>query len=371
MAITDLDDLPIHQIPYTMDHVDGRDPRWVDELWFHIGAPDGVSLAVHMGVYPGTNSMDAAASIMAPGAQTDLRFARVLEGDRDRREVGPLRAEIVEPFRSWRLVLEPGNGRPASFDLTFTATNEPMEVSAPVFHRRDGRHVTWDLWHYAQAGRATGSITVEGRTFALDPAWAAARERSWGTRPVFGQTPKFAPIPDSICSRSLWLAGDFGDHSLWFWRMEPNEGGRPNLTGNLSDETGRTRLDGAIAFGLDSGKPQLRIVEAKPALTYAGDGRSLAPSSVQLTDWDGAEHTLAIRPLRTVHSIGLGYGHPDFRHIEYKGNLAQVVRTEVNATNHAALLANPAGHVNVFGLEQLCELTLDGQRGLGVARLSI
>lgn len=371
MALTDLDDLPIHQIPYTMDHVEGRDPRWVDELWFHIGSRDGASVAVHMGVYPGTNTMDGAASIMSGGAQTDLRFARVLEGDRDRRVVGPLRAEIVEPFRAWRLVLEPSGDRPASFDITFRATNEPMEVSAPVFHRRDGRHVVWDLWQYAQAGSATGTLTIEDKTFDLSPAWGAARERSWGVRPIFGQVPKFAPVPDSICSRSLWIAGDFGERSLWLWRMEPLEGGRPHLTGNLADETGRTRLDGAIAFGLDAGTPQLRIVAAEPSLTYSGDGRTLAPSSITLTDWDGGQHTLAIRPLRTLHSIGLGYGHPDFRHIEYKGTVAQVVKTAVNAANHAALLANPAGHVNVFGVEQLCELTLDGVTGLGVARLSI
>ena len=38
---TELDDYAIHQIVENMELVEGRNPRWVDELWFHVGTTDG------------------------------------------------------------------------------------------------------------------------------------------------------------------------------------------------------------------------------------------------------------------------------------------------------------------------------------------
>jgi len=370
MAVTDLDDPPIHQIPYTMDHVQDLNPRWADEAWFSGGTPDGrLRVAVYIGVYPTTNTMDAAASVVLDGVQRDVRFSRILDHDRDRRVVGGLSADITEPMRGWRLTLAPGDGYDVSFTFDFAASHEPVEVSAPVFHRRDGRHTIWDLWHYNQVGSLRGSLTVAGQQIAVDGP--AARERSWGVRPVFGQVPKFAPLPDNICSQSLWLAASLGDTSAWLWRMEPVSG-RPNLTGNLSDETGRVRLDGAIAGRTGAGRTPSRVVAVEPQLTYADNGKTLQHATLVLHDWDGGKQQLVLRPVSTLYATGLGYGHPSFRHIEHKGaSVTQFERHDLSAPGVVSgLLANPAGHVNPFGVEQLCAVDGDA-RGHAIVRLSI
>lgn len=367
---TELDDYAIHQIVENMELVEGRNPRWVDELWFHIGTTDGsLSVAGHMGVYPPTATMDAAASVAYGGKQYDVRFGRRVDGDRDRREVGGISADIVDPFRAWRFKLEPAEGQAISFDLEFRSELQPMEVAGPVQHRRDGRQLLWDLYQYSQTGTASGTVTIEGETIAVDGA-IGARERSWGVRPVFGQIPHLGVPPSSIGSRSFWLASTAGEISGWVWRIEP-EGGHPAATGNLSDDSGRTRLDGCIV-GPHGGDEPTRLSGADLDLQYEMDGKRLAGGSVTLHDWDGGAHALTLKPLTTIYAKGLGYGHPDFRHIEYKDGVAQAeTHDTTDGAAVARLLDNDSGHINPFAIEHFCEITAGELTAYGVVRLSI
>ena len=367
---TALDDYAIHQIVENMELVEGRNPRWVDELWFHIGAPDGaLSVAGHLGVYPPTATMDAAVSVVRGGKQYDVRFGRRVEGDRDRREVGGVAADIVEPFRAWRFRLAPAEGQAISFDLEFRSEFQPMEVAGPVQHRRDGRQVIWDLYQYSQTGVASGSVTIEGETIAVEGA-IGARERSWGVRPVFGQIPHLGRPPSSIGRHSFWLAGAIGDRSGWIWRIEP-AGGHPAAAGGLGDDTGRTRIDGCLVGEHGAAAP-LRLTDADLDLQYEGDGKRLRGGRVALRDWNGGAHELRLKPLTTLYAKGLGYGHPDFRHIEYKDGVAQRETHDASdGATVAALLDNDSGHINPFAIEHFCEITSQGRTGYGVVRLSI
>ena len=53
------------------------------------------------------------------------------------------------------------------------------------------------------------------------------------------------------------------------------------------------------------------------------DGKRLKGGTVEVRDWDGGVHEATLKPLTTIYAKGLGYGHPDFRHIEYKDGVAQ------------------------------------------------
>ena len=371
--LTDLDDLTIHQIPQTIDQVQGRNPRWADKLWFHVGTVDGqLSVAGHMGVYPSTRTMDAAAAVVTGGHVHSARFSRECKVDRDTKEVGAMSAEILEHFRSWRFVLAPSPESRISFDLTFKAERQPMEVAAPVFHRARGQHLTWHMWHYAQTGRAEGTITVDGTAIPLsEENTVAVRDRSWGVRPIFGQVPHLAPVPESIGRSSIWMAADLPDRSAWLWRIEPTDDQRAGLVGNLADQTGRTRLDGALA-GDHGGAEPLRIIHTAPALDLDEAGR-LSGGSTTITDEQGNSTKLDIRPLTTLYGKMLGYGHGEFRHNEWKGeSLAQYEDIDLaDSEAVSGLLANESGHINPFGLEHFCEFTAGGTTGHGVVRLSI
>ena len=370
---TALDDYAIHQVVENMERVEGRNPRWVDELWFHVGAPDGsLSVAGHMGVYPATATMDAAVSVVHGGRQYDARFGRRVDGDRDRRRVGGVSADIVDPFRVWRFALDPADGQPVSFDIEFVSTTQPMEVAGPVQHRRDGRQLIWDLHHYAQTGTASGSVVVEGRTLVLEGA-VGARERSWGVRPVFGQIPTLGRPPDSIGRHSLWMAVHTDALSGWLWRIEP-EGGHPAATGGLGDDTGRTRFDGCTGPRHGEGEG-VRFVELTECdLRFESDGKRLRSGELAFRDWDGGMHGVTLKPLTTLYARGLGYGHPDFRHVEYKDGAAQTETHDLaDGAATARLLDNDSGHVNPFAIEHFCAVTAGGGAidTHGVIRLSI
>lgn len=371
--LTEIDDFTIHQTPGTMDQVQGRNPRWLDKLWFHIGTTDGrLSVAGHMGVYPATQTMDAAAAVTFDGKLYSARFARACKTDRDNRQVGPLAAAIVEHFRSWRFVLEPAAGQPISFDLELQSEFQPMEVSAPVFHRQRGQHVIWDMWHYAQTGRARGTVRVDGATLEVSPdASFGVRDRSWGVRPIFGQVPWLAPLPESIGKSSVWLAAELPDRAIWCWRIEPLAADRAHLVGNLADQTGRTRVDGAIAGRHGAGPPQ-RVIDLRPEVAFDRKGR-LQAIAARMFDTDESIYDVRLRPITTMYGQALGYGHPEFRHNEWKGD--SVAQHEVvdlgDDVAVAGLMANPARHINPFGVEHLCEVTVDGTAGHGVVRLSI
>ncbi len=375
MSVTALDDLTIHQGYGTINQVESGDPRWFESYWFHVGLPvDDISIAGHLGSYPVANTMDAAAAVSVAGHQFNVRAARTLERDRTDMSVGPLRAEILEPYRRWRFVLEDDADSGLAFDLEFVSDHYPMEVATPIQHRREGRHTTWDMWHYAQTGVVGGTLVVEGetRTLASDQA-IGVRDRSWGVRPIFGQIPHKAPVPDSIAASSTWLAARFPANDLWLWLMEPVNPLPVRTFGSLSDDSGRVRLDGCVAGELtDSAQRLPRFFEAGFDLEYQDGSRLVSGGHVASRDTDGRRWQLDVRPISTIYSKGLGFGNPDFLHVQHKGDVVQ--RDDYclgQADVVAGLVDNPAGHLNPFGIEQFCEFTGNGERGYGVIRTSI
>ena len=97
---TALDDYAIHQIVENMELVEGRNPRWTDELWFHASSVDGkLTISAHIGVYPQTATMDAAVSVAIGDKQYNVRASRVVDGDRDTKQVDCISAEIIDPFK--------------------------------------------------------------------------------------------------------------------------------------------------------------------------------------------------------------------------------------------------------------------------------
>ncbi len=373
--ITALDDLGIHQGYGTLDQVESGDPRWFEALWFHVGLPSGeLAVAGHLGCYPVANTMDAAASIRMGQSQWNVRAARELQRDRANMSVGPIRAEVLEPFRRWRFVLEGDTAEGPALDLELVSDHYPMEVGAPVFHRHDGRHVTWEMWHYVQSVRANGTVTIDGEqhTLSAESTWGV-RDRSWGVRPIFGQVPLKAPLPDSIARSSTWLAARFADRDIWLWQMEPVRPFAVRAFGNLSDETGRVRLDGRVAGPLTDAAQELpRILSAELHLETEPDTPLIRAGQVTATDSDGRAWPIAVRPLSALFSRGLGYGNPEFRHVEHKSDsLQRDVYDLSKAATVAELTSNPAGHINPYGIEQFCEFECNGDRGYGVIRTSV
>jgi hypothetical protein len=180
--LTPYDDHPVHQLATTLDHAGTSDPRFFDRYWFIVYDEQGrVGLAVGVGVYKNTGVVDGFASAVVGGVQHNVRASRALRPDLTP-SVGPLRIDVIEGLREFRLVGEESAHSPVSFDLTWRAQFAPYEE---VHHFvRTGGIVVDDYRRFYQHGRATGSITVAD-TMLSGEFWSF-RDRSFGVRPGMG-----------------------------------------------------------------------------------------------------------------------------------------------------------------------------------------
>ncbi len=366
---TALDDYAIHQIVENMELVEGRNPRWTDELWFHASSVDGkITISAHIGVYPQTATMDAAVCVAIGDKQYNVRASRVVNGDRDTKQVDGISAEIIDPFKEWHFSVEEKENQPVSLEISFKSLNQPIEVSAPIQHRNDGRQLVWDQWKYVQTGNFQGQIKHKGEN--IDFSGFGAKERSWGVRPILGQIPNLGRIPESIGKKSVWFSAEIGKESFWFWQITPNDQEHAYHIGNLSDTTGRTKLDGGIS-GEHGGEKPSQIVAIDSELNYAKNGILIDDSQLTIMDWNNSTYEVKIHPLATLYAKGLGYGHETFKHIEYKGVQYENEEYDLSSNERVnSLLDNQSGHLNPFIAEQFCEMKIGKTTGYGIVRVS-
>jgi hypothetical protein len=270
-----------HQVAYPHAMVGSSDPSWRERYWVSLQDTVGKDtvLTLGLGQYPNQDVQEGFAVLSTGGQQHNLRVARALAPDNDRMEIGPLRVEIVRPFRELRFILD-DNPSGVAFDITWTSRLEPL---------LEGRHfqvsrsrATYDAIRYVQHGRAAGVLSAPGREWTLDPEhWWGERDHSWGTRPLpraQGAPPGERPEWRMLLFCPLQLP-DFGIH-LYLYEAEP---GRP-----LHMSAGISRPFGA------SGEPYMIVgvehdlswVAGAAAPTLAGGRISLILDSGHKVDLD-------------------------------------------------------------------------------------
>jgi hypothetical protein len=180
--LTALDDTLWHQLPTTFDHVWTSDPRWFDRYWFATYAQDGrVAIQVTMGAYRNMNVLDGGVVVIVDGKQHNLRVSRTLGTDMQTR-CGPLTVQPVEPLKSFRLTIAPGD-QAVHGEITWDCV-EPAHEEHPHYTRLRSRTVE-DYRRFDQIGQARGWIEVAGERIEIDNWWAC-RDHSWGVRRGMG-----------------------------------------------------------------------------------------------------------------------------------------------------------------------------------------
>lgn len=173
------DDLLVHQLPRPVAAVEDDARSWFDRLYFCLHPPSGAPIVVvGAGVYPNVGLIDGYACVATGEEQRNLRFSDRLGPDRLRSEVGPLRWEVVEPLRRWRLVVD-DNPQGVLLDAVYTARSEPWLVEPIAVSHEKGPQT--EFAHFFQCGRWAGSLELDGERYDLD-GWIGARDRSWGVR---------------------------------------------------------------------------------------------------------------------------------------------------------------------------------------------
>jgi hypothetical protein len=236
-------------MPILEDHHDRKHPVEGDGAWsesYYFNCYDGVVDAgffSRIGIRPNEGTIDASLSVWLPdGHVAHLRDEREQHEIIDSHlEVGPITYECVTPMGEWRLygrgtavVQHLGAGAAAAaaagptveldVDATFHALTPPIGVDGQGRSKQGAASVvsaSVGKGHFEQAGRWTGSITIDGTTSVLGDA-RGNRDKSWGPRRWGG--PKMwrwfsINIGDDVAFGGIRIDTDVGNlHRGWVWR---------------------------------------------------------------------------------------------------------------------------------------------------------
>lgn len=348
--ITGFDDYCIHQTCEPIAQPASSDRNCYDRYWangFDTGA--GFMFEMALGLYPNRRVMDAHFAVLIDGVQHCFHGSRRAPEDRGELVVGPLSLQILEPLRSFRLVLT-ANDSGIECDLRFTARTPAEEEPRSVLYD-DGRLIM-NTTRFTQLGRWQGHIVVHGRRIEVNATRTlGARDKSWGIRPV-GEPEGGAPPSKQRAPQVYWIWAplDFGDFGTQFNTFESADG--------TATQLGACRLPAgddidAHAVGNIEPMPVARHrIEWQPGTRYAKTAR------IDLTDRRGREIRIELEPLLRFHVAGVGYHHPEWGHGLWKGELV----TAYEAMEVAALPALDHRYVHVH---QMVRATANGQTGYG------
>jgi hypothetical protein len=223
VSLSSADELLVHQLPRPVAAVDDEAASWFDRFYFCLHADGGPILVAGAGVYPNAGRIDGYACLARGAEQRNLRFSDALGGDRTRTDVGPLRWEVSEPLRSWRLAIGE-NAAGIELDATWTARSAPWLVEPIAVAHAEGPQT--EFAHFFQCGRWEGSLTVDGEEIDVG-GWLGARDRSWGVRRTRERL-----------GMHLWLLAHFDDHSVAVHYNEHRDGRPQHCDGALLPDDG-------------------------------------------------------------------------------------------------------------------------------------
>jgi hypothetical protein len=298
------DEYPVHQTAEPIAF-SGTDRNFYDRYFFCGYQPDGSGyFAAAFGVYPHLNVADAHFSVLRDGVQHCVHASRMLGMERMDLSVGPIRLTVVEPLVSVRITIEDHEG--ISADLLFECRSAPLQE--PRFTRRSGPRLVMDLTRFTQNIRWSGWISIDGRRIEYKDA-LGTRDRSWGIRPIGAPDAQPLVPPQLPQFYWIWAPTNFPELSLFAHVNEDETGAAWNSRAALMQD------------GAAQGQA-LHLRDEKFTLDWRPGARHALSATLDVTDPGGRPHQVRWTPVDTFQMKGIGYGHPEWTHGSWKGELA-------------------------------------------------
>ena len=181
-----LDEYLIHNYPHPVRVMWTTDAQAYERIWFTIQDDVGDLLVVcGLAFYPNLGTAESFAIVNHRGAHTTIRAHRLLGDNRMDLTVGPMRFEVVEPFRQWRIVLDE-NDYGISFDIRWFDTKRAVFRNIGAGIIAAGKPFG-GVAGYDGFGEQEGWVQMAGRRFALSrDHYNGSRDHHWGTRDGVG-----------------------------------------------------------------------------------------------------------------------------------------------------------------------------------------
>jgi len=351
--LTKFDDYPIHQTPEPIAHPATSDRNFYDRTWFNGYAKDAsYYFGIGLAVYPYRNIMDCAFSVVQPNQRQHCFYgSRRAPVERTDTEVGPFRIEITEPMRTARVILEE-NESGITCDLKFSARTGAIQEARQILY--SGLRRSMDATRFAQFGHWQGVIHHPDGEIKVDESFChGTKDRSWGVRGVGEPETGGAPnVPKGICF--VWAPlfwEDHVSHAIFFDGQDGEPLVREGITAKLYDSVSDLPAteDGSVD----------RKLTARHRIQYHPNTRLASSAEIDLVELDDGIRTIKLEPQLKFQMKGLGYGHPEWRQGNWKGELA---------TGHESFDPRQLDHLapeNIH-VQQVVKAT-DGEReGVGV-----
>lgn len=286
--LTPYDEFPVHQAPYPVSYVPSTDYAWDEGYFYAVYSADAQLIMITgMRINPNADVLGAHVGINLRGRQRTARLSRLWR-QHWYTEIGPLRYDVIEPYRNIRLTLGE-NEAGFSFELNWLGLG-PAFLSSHHLATVRGRRTT-DQTRYNQTGVAQGWIQIDGERFEVTPdSWGACRDHSWGiyeARPPLVPDAKWLPPkpmegPQRALRFSMFFAA--GEHSGHF-HLHEDEEGRQVAT---NDAFG-IPFEGGVDRGFEH---RTYFVECTHDLEFVPGTRSVRRGVLRLRDEHGSPWTI-------------------------------------------------------------------------------
>lgn len=186
-----------HQIVDTFATIAHSDYSWTEKVWVSIATADGsIQANLGLGKYPNRGVIDGFGGVSRGREQWTVRGSRELRSAPEETVIGPIRYEVVDALGAVRVVLEPNDVLPISFDLVLSGVTPPFFEDRNLVRNPQSNRVDVNVIRYHQGGWATGTITVDGDRHELTGEGGFGfRDHSWGIRQGVGDDPTDLPSP--------------------------------------------------------------------------------------------------------------------------------------------------------------------------------
>jgi hypothetical protein len=344
--LTKGDEYPIHQTPEPIAF-SGTDRNFYDRYFFCAYLPDGSGYcALAFGVYPHLNIADAHFSVIRDGVQHCVHASRLLNMERMDMVVGPIAIDVIVPLKTIRIRVTGHEGIAA--ELTFEGRSEP--VQEPRFTRRAGPRMFMDLTRFTVNCRVSGWVEVDGKR--QDYAGGlGTRDRSWGVRQIGAADPQ--PVVPAAMPQFYWLWAptNFATTALYAHVNEDADGQPWNRRASI------------MADGGGQGDAT-HFADDRFTIKWQPGKRHAAMAMLNFADHQGQSHRVTWEPMALFMMKGIGYGHPDWTHGGWKGDLA-VEREDLRSDALDPVLLP---HLHVQALAKATHETDAGdtQTGIGI-----
>ncbi|MDB5702398.1 MAG: hypothetical protein JWL66_2597 [Sphingomonadales bacterium] len=279
--LTPYDEFPVHQASRPFSYVPSTDYSWDDGHYIGIFSPEHkIFLCMGMRVNANTDMIGGYALLNIAGHQTTVRFSRCWRGNFSM-TIGPFSIDFVEPLKTLRVKLDE-NDSGMTFDILWEGSSPPFLEDHHVSVNR-GRHTT-DQTRYSQPGSATGTLSLNDKSWAIEPnGWQASRDHSWGL--YAGRAPLSPPshlLPPRVSfgpqrALRLWTVFKSGEISGFYHLHETAEG----VQVKMNDVFG-TPFGGRLFR--DWGEEDIELVAGVHETVLEPGTRMLKGTNVTLTD---------------------------------------------------------------------------------------